>query len=185
MIWYPSLNNNKTTDNYINKYAYNNVVTQGEGIDLRLEIHWILYGKESFPPRVPKGHWIVYRKYDITKKSNSYSNRTHEGVGGPPYQYTDYLLRTRKVPIPNPGLDPEKVGIILVDVWKYYFEYTFEPIVGDDIFEVDLKDHTLTPKIEDLKFTQRFSITASSDYRLENGNIQYYMAIGKLDEVTY
>ena len=186
MNWYPTTDSSViTTDTYINKAVYNGMTTQGEGIDLRQELHWLLYGKDTFPSRVPKGHWIVYRRFN-NEKSEYYSKRTHEGIGGPPTKYTDIFIRTRKAPVANPGILNEQPGIALVDKWNYYFEYTFKPEIGDDILEFEWPDHRLTPtSTANLKFTDRFSVNATSDYRLENGNIQYYMATCELHEVRY
>jgi hypothetical protein len=186
MEWYPSVT--ASTDNYISNAAYGSVVTQGEGIDLRLETRWILYGKESFPTRVPKGHWIVYRRYDLTKKSEYYSIRTHEGIGGPAYQYIDTLLRTRRVPTDRKGtpVEPLKVGVDLEDKYIYYFEWTINPKVGDHILEIQWDNHAITPIINSgLIFTARYLIKRVHDYRLENGNIQYFIVSAENDEVSY
>lgn len=183
MNWTPT-----SSDNYIGSSVYNNVATQGEGIDLRLEMHWILYGKSDFPPRVPKGHWVVYRRYDRTKQSQYYSNRTHEGIGGPAYEYTDTLLRTRRVPVDRKGtpIDPLKVGVDLEDKYIYYFEYTVVPKIGDHILEIQWNDHAITPVINSsLTYTTKHLIKRIHEYRLEQGNIQYYIVSAENDEVGY
>ena len=185
MNWYPSIT---TSDNYIRSSAYNNIITQGEGIDLRLEMHWLLYGKANFPPRVPKGHWVVYRRYDRCKTSQYYSNRTHEGVGGPAYQYTDSLLRTRRVPVNKNGtpVEPLKIGVNIEDQYVYYLEYTVLPKVGDHIIEIQWNDHAITPIINSsLIYNTKHLIKKVHDYRLENGNIQYFIVSTENDEVGY
>jgi hypothetical protein len=153
-------------------------------IDLRHEMHVILHGDLTHKKL---GHWVVYRRYDRTKPSKYYSNRTHEGIGGPAYEYTDTLLRTRRVPTDRKGLpeDALKVGVDLTDKYIYYFEYTVVPKVGDHIFEIAWPDHNLTPTLNNLNYTEKYSIKRIHDYRLEYGNVQYYITSCDHDEVSY
>lgn len=184
MNWTSSVTN---SDNYINKTVYNSVATQGEGIDLRTEMNWLLYGKNTFPIRKPKGHWVIYRRYDLSSKSSNYSVRTHEGVGGPAYNYSDSLLRTRRVPTMKAGIpqDVTKAGIDIGDKYVYYFEYTVKPKIGDHIIELDLDDHTNTPNINTTIYEERFQIKKVHAYRLENGNVQYYIVSCDYDMEGY
>lgn len=187
MNWYPTLSTDiATTDDYINKSIYGGVINQGEGIDLRQEMRWILYGKNTFPARNPKGHWIVYRRYDLSKKSSYYSERTHEGVGGPTYEYADELLRTRRIPVNkrNDSLQALKVGLDISDAYNYYFEYTVVPKMGDHIFEINWNDHAKTPTLA-VPLIDRYLIKKVHPYRLDNGNIQYYIISCDYDEVSY
>jgi hypothetical protein len=186
MNWSP-LQNEATVDNYINQNVYFGTMTQGEGIDLRVEMNWILYGRNTFPIRKPKGHWIVYRRFDRTQKSQYYSERTKEGVGGPAYVYTDSLLRTRRVPTDKAGLpiDGLKLGGDITDKYLYYFEYTVVPKVGDQIYEIQWADHAITPTLGNINYTDRYVIKRVHDYRLEDGNVQYYVVSAQYDEVNY
>lgn len=184
MQWFSTADTG-SVDSYINTNVYPGLVTQGEGIDLRQEMNWLLYGNSG---RKPKGHWIVYRRFDRTKKSEFYSDRTHEGVGGPAYQYTDEFLRTRRVPLDRRGvpIDPLKAGVDIGDKYVYYFEYTVVPKRGDQIFEIDWSDHLVSPtNISSLTFTDRYTIMRTHGYRLEGGNIQYYIVSAEFDEVRY
>jgi hypothetical protein len=160
----------------------NNLV--GTEIDLRQEMHVILHGDQT---HIKKGHWVVYRRFNRDVPSTNYSNRTHEGIGGPAYEYTDYLYRTRRVPVDRRGLpeDALKVGIDLTDRYIYYFEYTVVPKIGDYIFEIEWADHNLTPTLTGLKYTEKYNIRRTHDYRLEFGNIQYYIVSVDQDEVSY
>lgn len=181
-------NDPTTVDTYVSSTFYKGEVVQGEGIDLRQELYWILYGKNNPPKRLAKGHWVVYRRFDRCTTSEYYSNRTHEGVGGPAYVYADELLKTRRVPVDRKGtpVDPLKAGVDLVDKYIYYFEYTVKPKRGDQIFEIDWDDHSVAPTdISSLTLVDKYSIMRIHDYRLENGNIQYYIASTELDEVRY
>lgn len=181
------VNNHVNIDNYISSNIYHNIVTQNEGIDLRTEMNWILYGKNTYPTRSPKGHWVIYRRFDRTQKSQYYSERTKEGVGGPAYIFADELVRTRRVPTDRTGLpiEPLKIGGVLTDKYIYYFEYTVIPKVGDQIYEIQWNNHSLTPKLGNIIYDSRYIIKRIHDYRLENGNIQYYIASAQNDEVNY
>lgn len=171
------------TDNYINQNIYGNL-GQGEGIDLRIELHAVLYGGLG---KVPKGHWVILRRYNRTTPSANYNRQSHEGVGGPAFEYTDELLKTRQVPLAKTSekLEPIKSGIDVEDIYVYYLEYTVNPKVGDDILELSWSNHAIMPNIATVKPLQKFKIERVHPYRLEYGNIQYWMALGRYDEVTY
>ncbi len=175
--------NQSSIDTYINTTAYPGITTQGEGIDLRVEMNGILYGNAA---NSPKGHWVILRKYDRSKPSIYYNKRTHEGVGGPAFVYTDSLLRTRRVPIAFKGhpLEPLKGGKSIEDRYIYYFEYTTYPKRGDHIIELSIPDHSVTPTITENIMADRYRITAVQPYRLENGNVQYYSVQGEFDETS-
>lgn len=177
------ISNSTTTDTHINTTLYGGL-GQGEGIDLRVEMHAILYGGFG---KVPKGHWVILRRYDRTRPSVNYNKQTHEGVTGPAFEYTDELLKTRQVPVAKARdqLAPLKPGIDIENIYVYYLEYTVNPKIGDDILELSWNNHALEPNLNTVKPLQRFKIERVHPYRLEYGNVQYWMAIGKYDEVTY
>lgn len=170
-------------DTYINSDVYMGLTTQEEGIDLRVEMRWLLYGNAD---RKPKGHWVIYRRYNRASRSQYYNKRTHEGVGGPAYEYTDTLLRTRRVPIAFKGqpLEPIKLGQTITDRYIYYLEYSVTPKRGDHIIELNIADHTNRPIISKSIMSERFLITGVHPYRLENGNVQYYSVQAEYDEVS-
>lgn len=162
-----------------------NTSTLGNTINLRDELNVILHGDSN---HIALGHWIVYRRYDRNTPSVYYSNRTHEGIGGPAYTYTDTLLKTRRVPINKKGMAIEdlKVGVDIDTKYVYYFEYTVVPKVGDHIFEIEWPDHNSRPVINSsLVYTDKNLIKRVHDYRLEFGNIQYYIVSCEFDEVGY
>jgi len=184
MQWMRSLDT-QNIDTFVSKTAYGNVPTQGEGIDLRIEMHNILYGSSN-PYTLPKGHWIIYRRYNRSVKSANYSNRTHEGIGGPGYTYSDELIRVRRVPTDKSGLPliETKAGFEIGDKYIYYMEYTVVPKIGDHIFELNLADHTNTPSAP-FSMKDKYIIKRVHDYRLENGNVQYFVVSCDYDEVRY
>lgn len=184
MQWYNDTTTT-STDNWISNTFYSGLSTQGEGIDLRQEMSFLLYGN---PPRSPKGHWIIYRRYDRTRPSKYYKKSTKEGVGGPAYEYTDSLVRTRRVPLDKNGnpLDPLKAGMDIGDKYCYYFTYDVNPKRGDHIIEVSLNDHSITPNVDTVELSEeRYLIKRTHGYRLENGNIQYWIVSCDYDEIRY
>lgn len=174
-----------STDNYLNTSLYGNA-GQNEGIDLRIELNRILYGGIG---KKPKGHWVVLRKFDTSKPSVNYNVQTKEGVGGPAYEYTDVILRTRRVPVSkrSDALEPIKPGVAIGDSFTYYFEYTINPKVGFEILEFNpMFDHSVAaPIIANVSFCDKLTIKRVHPYRLENGNIQYWAAIAEVDQVRF
>lgn len=171
-------------DSYINSEIYGGMASQGEGIDLRLEMNYILYGSAN---RKPKGHWVVLRKYDRTKTSEYYNKRTKEGVCGPAYEYNDEILRTRRVPVAFKGIsiEPLKMGQIMENRYIYYLEYNVEVKIGDHIIELALNDHANKPtSISRSMMAERYIVTAVHPYRLENGNVQYHAVQAEVDSVS-
>ena len=152
-----------------------------DGIDLRSEFHTILYGNASMNP---KGHWVVLRHFDRTKKSIYYNKYSKEGVGGPPHPYTDTLLRARRKSYPrSESEDNIKLGSIFSDSYVYYLEYTVTAQIGDQIFEIDTANHASRPISYKLK--SKYDIKRFDPYREDNGNVQYYAAICEFDNITY
>jgi len=169
-------------DTYINSTVYSGL-SSSEGIDLRTETRRILYGGNG---RLPKGHWVILRKYDRSTTASGYNRYTHEGVGSSGYNYTDHLLRTRQVPVSKSSDKTAQLtaGLDLTDLYIYYFEYNINPNIGDDIFELDIDNHATTPNPNVAK-TARYKIKRIHPYRLEQGNIQYWAVVAQNDEVDY
>jgi len=166
-------------------------LSTSDSINLRDELHWILFGTGS---KRPLGHWIAYRRFSTTH-SQYWNEATKEGVGGPPFTYIDTPLKTRRVPMQKKGdqLIPLKPGADIEDVYTYYFEYNVNPKVGDSIFELELENHLVTLSsnisssyyIGNITYRESYLIKRVHDYRLENGAIQYWMAIAERDQVRY
>jgi len=171
MQWQSSNNNSKQFFN----------TTMADGIDLRQEFHNIIYGNLT---KRPLGHWVVIRHFNINEKSKYWNAYSKEGVGGPPNTYKDILIRTRRVPNPRTNTEvTEKIGDIFSDQFVYYFEYTTVLQVGDQVFELDVQDHTNIPTI--YNFTDKYDIKRVHPYRMENGNTQYYAVICEYNAITY
>lgn len=173
-----------SVDSWVNQSYYSGL-SSSEGIDLRIEMNRILYGGIG---RVPKGHWVVFRQYDKTSTSSYYNKRTHEGVGGHAFNYTDSVIRTRRIPVSRRSeqIEDLKVGGNVLDGYVYYLEYTINPRIGDDIFELELSDHTNYPgAASTLTLQERFNIKRVHPWRLDNGNVMYWMALSESEEIIY
>jgi len=156
-------------------------VTIADGIDLRKEFHYIIYGSLT---KQPLGHWVVIRHFDLNTKSKYWNKYSKEGIGGPPNTWKDTILRTRRVPQPRVNTESvEKIGDIFSDQFIYYFEYTTVLQVGDQVFELNINDHTNQPTT--YTFTEKYDIKRVHPYRMENGNTQYYAAICEYNTITY
>lgn len=179
-IWANQLN---SVDGFINASVYGGAFSEAEGIDLRAEMHAILYGGLG---RKPKGHWITYRRFDRTTLSEYWNPDTKEGVGGPAYVYTDELIKTRRIPAPRSETDERiKIGTTFQDEFVFYLEYTVKPKKGDYIYELNWDDHRLQPTTDQVSFYEKLVIHRVHAYRLENGNVQYWAVLCRYDEIKY
>lgn len=174
----------KSIDQTINNTVYNNLGTS-EGIDLRLEVQGILYG--TLFNTLPKGHWVILRKYDRTNYSENFLKSTKEGVGGSAFEYTDSLVRTRYTDASSKRdtFDFVKPGVVPDNNLVYYFDYTVKPNEGDYIMELRHDDHTITPDINIVETSSRWLIKRVHPYRIDNGNIAYYACVTERDLVRY
>lgn len=172
----------QVTDAYVTSTVYPGLSqSEAEGIDLRLEMHYILYGN---PWKKPLGHWVVWRTFDRTTHSEYWNEYSKEGVNGPAYPFTDTLLRSRRMPYPRTDTeDSLKMGTVFDDKFIYWLEYTVPIKNGDQIYELDVTDHVNQPT--SYNFSEKFDIKRIHPYRLENGNIQYYSALAELNNITY
>lgn len=179
MQWFKRLN---ASDAYLSDTVYPGLGTsEAEGIDLRQEMNLILYGN---PWRKPLGHWVVWRHFDRTRRSDYYNPYSKEGVNGPAHPFTDTLIRTRRMPYPRSDTeDSLKMGSLFDDKFVYWVEYHVPIKNGDQIYELDVTDHKDMPT--SYNFTEKYDIKRIHPYRLENGNIQYYSALVELNNITY
>jgi len=172
-----------SADSWITNSVYGGSFSDAEGIDLRKEINAILYGGLG---RKPKGHWVVYRRFDRTKVSQYWNPDTKEGVGGPAYEYTDELLKSRRMPAPRTETDDRiKAGTVYQDEFVYWLEYTVAPKRGDYLYELNWDNHQYRPTTAQISFYEKLIIHRVHPYRLENGNIQYWAVLCRYDEIRY
>jgi len=174
--------NTDDINSWVNQSVYGGMSTQGEGIDLRLEMNQLLYGT---PFSLPKGHWIILRTFDKNQKSEFYKPCTKEGVGGPAYPFTEQLVKTRHVPtgMSSDKLEQTKAGALDVDSRTYYFEYFLKLNIGDYIYELDWDDHRLRPTIGQVIRLSKYLIKRVNPNRMENGNIQFYSVLAEHEDI--
>ena len=178
MNWFKSASD---TDEFIKNTLYPDINNEADGIDLRQEINWILYGNAF---KKPLGHWVILRHFDRTKHSEFWNPISKEGINGPAHPYTDILLRSRRMPYPRSDTEEvAKAGNIFSDKLVYWFEYHVEIANGDQIYELDVVDHKNKPT--SYNFTEKFDIKRLHPYRMENGNVQYFAALCEYNNITY
>jgi hypothetical protein len=113
-------------------------------IDLRVEFKNILYGNGTMPP---KGRWIIYRQSQLANRSEWWNEETKESIGGPPFEYYDYLIRARKSSLTS-GAD-EEVQEVIAKIDKpivvFYLDYRMNPKKEDYILTIKEKEGPTAP----------------------------------------
>lgn len=161
-------------------------------INLRDEMHSLLFGTYSKPQR---GHWMVYRRYDVTKKIEGSDDvyrvgpEVEPGQQRPPqWPYKDELVITRMDPLFNPGLDESQIppGVLPGGQYINYFEYSFTPYYYDQLFDIKWEDHRIKPpdSILNGKYERRYNIKEVFPYRADGGRIEYWIAYSNWDLVN-
>lgn len=161
-------------------------------IDLRNEMHELLFGSFSKPQR---GHWMVYRRFDLTKKVDGYDDVYKVGanvepghVRGPNYPYVDELVMTRMDPLFSPELNESSMpaGILAGGQYISYVEYDFKPRYYDQLFDIDWDDHRVKPpqSILNGKYERKYNIKEVFPYRGDGGRIEYYIIYSNWDLVN-
>jgi len=173
-----------TTDSEIQNSYYPGLISDADGIDLRIEMNRILYG--SFGKH-PLGHWVIARVFSGKDKSVYFNEYSKEGVGGANHPFTDYLVRARRVPsrFTRSSIQGEKVAELAQHKYVYYFEWDVPLQDGDQILEMYLDDHTKKPDLTNMKYEYKFDVARVHKFRLENGNVQYIEVLCKENNITY
>jgi len=159
-----------------------------DSIDLRKEMDKILFGGDA---ESAKGHWVIYRRMDLTMRSEYWNSDTREAVGGPAWEYTDEVVRTRHLIGRSAGLlsDMEQytdVGIMNVMYLTYYFEHDVNPKKEDEIYEIDesVAVALTKPNVVPLPYKARYVIREALPFRSDQGGrIEYWVCICRKDVV--
>jgi len=169
-------------DKSISDSMYPGLISEADGIDLRIELNRILYG--SIDKR-PLGHWVVVRLFDTSSRSKFFNKYTKEGINGPAHNYTDILIRTRRMQFKPTGnfLDNIKVAELESARFQYYFEYDVPIKIGDQIYTIDVADSKIKPTSYTLEV--KHDIHKIHQYRLESGRVEYIVAIATINHITY
>jgi len=176
---WPSLGDTSTRPRYTPFPSGTDRITSADGINLRQELHDILYGTGAI---TGKGHWVILRKFDPTQYSKYWNPVTREAVGGPAHPYTDHLVRTyrrlvtRDRSAVNADMDAPP-GRVIAPYLVYYFEHTLNPRIGmDQIFELDWEDTVSPTEPVDVNlYRERYNITTTHKYRMDGfGRLEYW-----------
>lgn len=154
---------------------------QHPGINMRKELD-VLYNTDK------TAHWVVYRRFDLTKKSDHYVDILGEGVGGPKYQYTDELIEVRRTLVRRLVQNEESINVpaqLQDSMVNYYIKYDVNPKVSDIIYEITYsgpsKPGSIPPPDQ---FVTKYNITAVFPMRdAEYGRIEYYLVYAEASNV--
>jgi len=91
---------------------------------------------------VDYGHWVIYRRYDLSTESSYVDPATEEGVGGSKWDYSDFPILVRH----DPASVRSTAGVI-TEKSKIFIDYSMSPKRGDVIIEInyDGENRDLTP----------------------------------------
>lgn len=169
---YPSISNTRSST-----ALYPGFTT---GIDLRHEMKRIM---DEY------GSWIMVRHFDRTKHSRFWNPETHESVGGPPWDWTDYVVRYREV-IESTGLEmTSPVGLMTIPYAKVYVEWNIaDELVAnvDEMYKFTwTSDRTPTPVEAVDVCTVKLNITNAVDLLGDSGRREYYLCLCKIEVVGW
>jgi len=156
------------------------------GIDQRVAMDKLM---EEF------GSWVLVRHYDLTTRSQYWNAEQHEATGGPPWEWTDYVVRSREVPIRSGGVlsaleMPAPMGLITVPYYTFYLKWNAvdgqSVTEHDEIFKVQwsLPRKPEPSELLDL-CTAKYNILAAYDILGDSGRMEYYLCVCKGDKVGW
>ena len=155
------------------------------GVDLRNEMDSIL---------LQYGHWVLLRHYDTSKRSENWDPEYQEAIDGPTYEYTDYVVRSRKVIVRSGGVlsaleMASPVGILTVPYVTYYVKWDAGDdilTIHDEIYEFPWNGAT-PPGVEDAVgiVTVKYNILESVDMLGDAGRREYYLCVCRADVVGW
>lgn len=156
------------TWNFDINYSTNSNLTEP---DLRNEFRDTIFGKAG---ELPRGHWIVFRKSDISRRSQYWNEERQESIGGPPFEYIDILTRARYNSFTSGKQENrDLMGLTEKPVKLYHLDYSLKPKKEDYILEIQNSDQLDKPN----KFivTAKYDILLVDEPRDEHGRIEYYI----------
>ena len=99
-------------------------------INLRDEISWICNNT---------GYWVGLRSFDLTKRSEYWDATAKEAKGGPPWEYTDYIFKSRRILPGRSSLENEilqRYGQIERESLIYFIPYNVSIKEEDLLFRI-------------------------------------------------
>jgi len=143
--------------------------------DMREEFRKIMRGTVGEPPR---GHWIVLRRSDLANRSEYWNPETKESIGGPPFEYKDYLIRARYRTFTTGQQEYRDImGLIETPVKIYYIDYRYRPKKEDYILEIANCAAGSAPT--NIIVTAKYDLLLVDEPRDEQGRIEYYICACK------
>ena len=147
----------------------------GLEINLRDEFLNLIYGHDGRPPR---GHWIVYRKSDVTQHSQYWDVETQTAIGGPPFLYQDYLVRARYRSFSS-GQEEyrDEIGLVERPIRTYYLDHRINPKKEDYIIEINPSSGLNAPN--EFTVVGIYDILLVDSPRDQQGRVEYYVCMCK------
>jgi len=109
-------------------------------IDLDWEMRRMLSGEW--------GCWGVLRSFDLTNRSRWWNAKTGEAINGPAWEYTDYLVRMRRVYQPVAAPTPTvSQGVIASYPDSFFLSSVKRPKKEDIIMEIAEAEWTRAPHV--------------------------------------
>jgi len=90
------------------------------GINMRFEMSWIVNNT---------GWYAGWRKFDLTTRSQYWDEVAKESIGGPPWDYTDYVFKTRRIVPGRTSLENEilaRFGTIERESLLYFIPHNID-----------------------------------------------------------
>jgi hypothetical protein len=184
MEFYPTVENNRGGASVTDRVPLYPSV--GHGLDLR---KWFDDMLARF------GHYVILRRYDTTTHSVYWNTLTKEAVGGPAWEYTDYVIRSRKVIMTSAGTlsaleMPAPPGLFTVEYVTYYLKWnSVLPGItaNDEIYEFVTPTSNIetgsVPKADVVECNTKYNIIETVDMLGDAGRNEYYKCICKQDVV--
>lgn len=151
------------TSNIINSGLSTSVVLSD--IDLRIEFANFIE---------EHGHWVILRKYDRTRRSIYWNPATQSSVGGPPWEYTEVMLKASKsVHGPKPLSEYDfRPGSVDLPTDTYYLPYTTDPTLIDVLIEIEPCSGSRPSQYTIKQVRDIYRIDPMRDTQ---GRVEYYM----------
>jgi len=161
----------------------------GASINMREELRKILEGDGATD--LPQGHWVVYRRFDLSQRSEYWVDDEYkESVGGPSWEYTDELHLARYDQVISGGLTrffemETAPGVIHVDYRIYFLQYDVKPKRTDFIYEINWDDHSVKPEIGQLVLPDedKYNINDIYPLRGDNGRVEFYACLCRREPI--
>lgn len=110
--------------------GFGRTVVAEQGIDLRNEISWLCN---------TTGYFLGWRKFDLSKRSIYWHPIAKEAISGPPWEYTDYVFKARRIVPGRTSLENEileRYGTIERESLIYFVPHNIDIKREDLLFRI-------------------------------------------------